>query len=110
MGSLVTKKFIIGDGFAPRGYSPGLGACASNRQDARKSVHDNIRAEDLILVMNRSKCERRVTQGRRTANRCPPALVVSTFIPVEDRGERSPGAIRLKGGHPKLGPRVCLGR
>ena len=26
-------------------------------------MQDNIRAEDLILVMYRSKCERRVTQG-----------------------------------------------
>src|SRR3984957_850181 len=63
MVSLVTKKFIIGDGFAPRGNSPGLGACAINRQDASKSVQDNIRAEDLILVMFRSKCERRVSHG-----------------------------------------------
>jgi hypothetical protein len=63
MVSLVTKKLIIGDGFAPRGYSPGLGACASNRQDASKNVQDNIRAEDLILVMVRSKCEGRVTHG-----------------------------------------------
>jgi hypothetical protein len=54
MGSLVTKKFIIGEGFAPRGYSPGFGTCASNRQDASR-VEDNIRAEDLILVMYRSK-------------------------------------------------------
>jgi hypothetical protein len=68
MVSLVTKKFIIGDGFAPRGYSPGLGACANNRQDASKSVQDNVRAEDFILVMVRSKCERRVTQGGRAAN------------------------------------------
>src|ERR1700677_4983069 len=63
MVSLVTKKFIIGEGFAPRGYSPGLGACASNRQEASKSVENNIRAEGLILVMVRSNCERRLTQG-----------------------------------------------
>jgi hypothetical protein len=68
------KKFIIGDGFAPRGYSPGLGACASNRQDARKSVQDNIRAEDLILVMYRSKCERRVTQGASRGQPLSPCL------------------------------------
>jgi hypothetical protein len=62
MGSLVTKKFIIGDGFSPRGYSPGLWTCASNWQDASETVQDNSRPEVLILVMDRSKCERRITQ------------------------------------------------
>jgi hypothetical protein len=62
MGSLVTKKFIIGEGFSPRGYSPGLWTCASNRQDASETVQDSSRAEVLILVMDRSKCERRITQ------------------------------------------------
>ncbi len=38
-----------------------------NRQDASKSVQDNINTEDLILVIVRSKCERRVT-GRRRAS------------------------------------------
>jgi hypothetical protein len=51
MGSLVTKKFIIGEGFSPRGYSPGLWTCASNRQDASETVQNNTRAEDLIFVM-----------------------------------------------------------
>src|SRR4029077_4592891 len=82
MVSLVTKKFIIGDGFAPSGYSPGLGTCASNRQDANKSVQDNIRAEDFIFVMRRSKCERRVTQEARGANRCP---LVSSLVPAPRR-------------------------
>jgi hypothetical protein len=62
MGSLVTKKFIIEEGFSPRGYSPGLWTCASNRQDASETVQDNSTAEVLILVMDRSKCERRITQ------------------------------------------------
>jgi hypothetical protein len=51
MGSLVTKKFIIGEGFSPRGYSPGLWTCASKRQDASETVQNNTRAEDLIFVM-----------------------------------------------------------
>src|ERR1700733_4971026 len=62
MGSLVTKKFIVGEGFSPRGYSPGLWTCASNREDASETVQDNSRAEVLILVMDHSKCERRITQ------------------------------------------------
>jgi hypothetical protein len=51
MGSLVTKKFIIGEGFSPRGYSPGFWTWASNRQDASETVQNNTRAEDLIFVM-----------------------------------------------------------
>src|SRR5580704_9688312 len=67
MGSLVTKKFIIGAGFSPRGYSPGLWTCASNRPDASETVQDNSRVEVLVLVMDHfgygsSKCERRITQ------------------------------------------------
>src|SRR5579864_543253 len=65
MGSLVTKKFIIGEGFSPRGYSPGLWTCASNRQDASETVQDNSKAEVLNLVMERSKCERRITHKAR---------------------------------------------
>jgi hypothetical protein len=42
--------------------SPGLWTCASKRQDASETVQDNSRAEVLILVMDRSKCERRITQ------------------------------------------------
>src|ERR1700693_5648220 len=61
-GSLVTKKFIIGEGFSPLGYSPGLWTCASNREDASETVQDNSRAEVLILVMDCSKWERRITQ------------------------------------------------
>ena len=76
MGSLVTKKFIIGDGFAPSGYSPGLGrTCATNRQDASKTVEDNSRAEDLILVMVRSKSERSVTQEASRGHSCSLVLV-----------------------------------
>src|ERR1700729_2590099 len=51
IGSLVTKKFIIGEGFWPRGYSPGLWTCADNRQDASETMQNNISAEDLILGM-----------------------------------------------------------
>src|ERR1700693_5963738 len=83
MGSLVTKKFIIGEGFSPRGYSPGLWTCASNRQDASKRVDDNSRAEDLILVMVRSKCERRVTQGASRGQPLSACFMVSRHIPVE---------------------------
>jgi hypothetical protein len=78
---LVTKKFIIGDGFAPRGYSPGLGLCASNRQDASKSVQDNINTEDLILVIVRSKCERRVTQEASRGQPLSVCFIVTRHIP-----------------------------
>src|SRR5215472_1505076 len=78
MGALVTKKLILGEGFSPRGYSPGLWTCASNRQDASETVQDNSRAEVLILVMDRSKCERRITQkaagAKRVTARPPGAL------------------------------------
>src|SRR5580658_3919858 len=80
MGSLVTKKFIITEGFSPRGYSPGLWTCASNRPDASETVEDNSRAAVLILVtdrskMDRSKCERRITQ------KASELLTTSVFLP-----------------------------
>jgi hypothetical protein len=51
MGSLVTKKLIIGEGFTPRGYSPGLWTCANNRLQASTTVPETIRAEDVIFVI-----------------------------------------------------------
>src|SRR5580765_7171386 len=72
MVSLVTKKFIIGEGFSPRGYSPGLWTCASNRQDASETVQNNTRAEDLILVMvSLQKCDSKVTRQASAGNRSP---------------------------------------
>src|ERR1700730_13922716 len=50
-GTLVTKKFIIGEGFSPRGYSPGFWVCASSRQDASETMPNNARAVVLILGM-----------------------------------------------------------
>jgi hypothetical protein len=92
MVSLVTKKLIIGDGFAPRGYSPGLGACASNRHDAKKSAQDNIRAEDLILVIYRSKCERRVTQA---ASRGQPLSACRLTLQISDKYKNSTRFARM---------------
>jgi hypothetical protein len=80
MGSLVTKKFIIGEGFSPRGYSPGLWTCASKRQDASETVQDNSRAEVLILVMDRSKCERRITQKASRGQSLFACSVVRLFL------------------------------
>jgi hypothetical protein len=51
MGSLVTKKLIIGEGFTPRGYSPGLWICANNRLQASTTAPETIRAEDVIFVI-----------------------------------------------------------
>src|SRR5438874_11195642 len=50
-GSLVTKKFIIGEGFTPRGYSPGRWTWANNRLHASTTTPETIRAEDLIFVI-----------------------------------------------------------
>jgi hypothetical protein len=40
--------------------------------------------------MDRSKCERRITQKASRGDRCSLVLVVSTHIPVEVRGECQP--------------------
>src|SRR5205814_10614744 len=57
-GSLVTKKFIIGEGFTPRGYSPGLWTWANNRLQASTIAAETIRADDLIVVMQAPDCRR----------------------------------------------------
>ena len=86
-GSLVTKKFIIGEGFSPRGYSPGLCTCASNTQDASETMQNNPRAEALILGMvSPRKSDSTVTREASAGNRSPargdglwrPLVIVNT--------------------------------
>src|SRR5580693_1435444 len=72
MVSLVTKKFIIGEGFSPRGYSPGLCTCASNRQDASETMQNNARPEDLILcIVSLQENDSTVTREASAGNHSP---------------------------------------
>jgi hypothetical protein len=69
MGSLVTKKFIVGEGFSPRGYSPGFWTCARSGKDASETAQEKSKADVLIFVMDRPKCERRISQKAADAKR-----------------------------------------
>jgi hypothetical protein len=62
----------MGEGFSPRGYSPGLWTCANNRQDASETVQNNTTDEDLILVMvSLQKRDSTVTREASAGNRSP---------------------------------------